>query len=515
MSEANVNETQRRDTTDAVVRRALVVADEGAGADSLMEKLSAVGFEVARASVEEAARRAKEVKPSVVLLAFGKREGESRLITLARRLRAEATTLALPVVFLFRTDERTLRSAAAHVGADDYFAQYAPPEELRARLEALLWRAEAGRRNAPTVAEQRSEIDNFIFLLDSVGADARLGRTGTLALIEVRRNAGSARRLEAKDDNSRDAGAHSRDTIDNSRDAANSQTRADDRQTLAAAQGFLKLNLRRVDAVAFYGPATLLVYLPGARSDAARSALAALGEEFLKTDGGDLIAGLSSFPAHGTEIEGLVERAEAALERARAENSTARIFVYDTEAAVEQNALITTPDEISTGTPSVTSDEAGALAALSEARSGDGVYASSRTSVASQSGEPRRGARTRRMMLVVSDAARMAQVNLLLRSEGYEVRAAFDGQHALNLLRIDSPDLLLVDYELRGMDGVEMLRRLSKQSGATTTPALVMLPAGREDLRREAREAGARAVVQLPYDPVELLERLRDFGETE
>ena len=119
-------------------------------------------------------------------------------------------------------------------------------------------------------------------------------------------------------------------------------------------------------------------------------------------------------------------------------------------------------------------------------------------------------------MLVVSDAARMAQVNLLLRSEGFEVRAAFDAVHALNLLRIDRPDLLLVDYELKGLDGAEMLRRLAKQSGAgPTPPALVLVPAGREDIRREAREAGARSTVDLPYDPVELLDALRGLGEAE
>jgi two-component system phosphate regulon response regulator PhoB len=110
----------------------------------------------------------------------------------------------------------------------------------------------------------------------------------------------------------------------------------------------------------------------------------------------------------------------------------------------------------------------------------------------------------------------MAQINLLLRSEGFEVRAAFDGQHALNLLRIDRPDLLVVDYELKGMNGVEMLRRLAKQSGATqTTPALVLIPSAREDLRDEAVEAGARAVIKLPYDPVELLDAAREMAEAE
>ncbi|HEX6183463.1 MAG TPA: response regulator, partial [Pyrinomonadaceae bacterium] len=135
---------------------------------------------------------------------------------------------------------------------------------------------------------------------------------------------------------------------------------------------------------------------------------------------------------------------------------------------------------------------------------------------APQADVSRAGVKARRVTLVVSDAGRMAQVNLLMRSAAYEVRAAFDGQHALSLLRIDRPDALVVDYELREMDGVEMLRRLAKQSRAgDAPPSLLLLPAGREELRSEALSAGARGVVEVPYDAVELLDTLRELCETE
>src|ERR671938_533970 len=80
-----------------------------------------------------------------------------------------------------------------------------------------------------------------------------------------------------------------------------------------------------------------------------------------------------------------------------------------------------------------------------------------------------------RLLLTVSDAARMAQINLLLRAAGYEARAAFDGQQALDLLRIERPDLLLLDYDLQGMDGLETLRLLRKQGGGRLNLPVVML----------------------------------------
>lgn len=466
-------------TNDEPTRRVLLVADKGAELDSLRERLGVAGFAADTSDVESAPLRAvKEPTPAAVLLVFGEREGEGQLVALARRLRAEPSSFALPVLFLFRADGRALRSAARHLGADDYFAQDASAEELRARLSSLLWRAESGRRSAPAVADQRSEIDNFLFLLDAVGAEARAGATGSLALVET-----GGRAVEVAPDG---GDAHGRPAA------------------LAGAHGFLKLNLRRVDAVAFYGPATLLVYLHGAGATAARVTLSRLREEFAESQrGGELFVGISSFPAHGSEVERLVEQAEVALGDARGENSAARVVVYgfaeagaaavdarDAERRTQRQRMTTAGNELA----SVAAGEAARHAA----------------------GGQRVGGKLRRVMLVVSDAERMAQVNLLMRSAAYEVRAAFDGQHALNLLRIDRPDALIVDYELPGIDGVEMLRRLAKQSrSAEAPPALLLLPSSREGLRAEALAAGARGVIGMPYDAVELVERLRELCERE
>jgi DNA-binding response OmpR family regulator len=471
MSEVTTDE-ETGEGVSAAAARVLLVAGEGEDVSELRERFTAAGFAADCASVEEAPTRAAEHAPAAVLLIFGGRAGEGRLVALARLLRSEPSSFALPVLFLFRSDSRALRSAARHLGADDYFAQDVPAEELRARLASLLWRAESGRRSAPAVADQRSEIDNFLFLLDAVGADARAGATGSLALVEAE---GVGKDAQGGD------GAHA-----HTRSAA-----------LAGAHGFLKLNLRRLDAVAFYGPATLLVYLHGADGTAARATLTRLREEFAESSrGGDLFVGISSFPAHGSEVERLVEQAEVALNDARGENSAARVVVYgfaeagaddahDAERRTQRQRMTTAGNE-------------------------PAPAASSQASVL------RVGGKLRRLLLVVADAERMAQVNLLMRSAAYEVRAAFDGQHALNLLRIDRPDALVVDYELPGFDGVEMLRRLAKQSrGGEAPPALLLLPSSREDLRAEALAAGARGVIGMPYDAVELLERLRELCERE
>jgi PleD family two-component response regulator len=466
MPEATNSESTPTQESETVIRPSVLLLAADA-CEKLSARLDAAGLDVTFVTVDDAARSlnvaANVAAHAVALIAFGEREGQSALVGLARRLRAEPLTFAMPVVFLFRTDERTLRSAALHLGADDYFAQSTPAPEIRARLDALFWRAEAGRRAAPVVGEQRSEIDNFMFLLDAVGADARRGMKGAVALVEAGGPEG----------------------------------------TLAETHGFLKLNLRRIDSVAFYGPTILLAHLPRMDARAAQVTLARLREEFLEASpNGDLVAGIASFPSDGGEVEKLIEKAEAALNAARAENSRSRILVYEGVAG-----RLHVPPTL----------------ALREPRSDGERAALSKSPTATPSGEARAGGgerlaargpvKPRRLLLTVSDASRMAQVNLLMRSAGYEVRAAFDGQHALGLLRIDRPDLLLVDYELQGMNGVEMLRRLCKQSGGRTpVPTVLLLPGGDDKLRDEAIGAGASVVVKLPYDPVELLDALRDVA---
>jgi CheY-like chemotaxis protein len=127
----------------------------------------------------------------------------------------------------------------------------------------------------------------------------------------------------------------------------------------------------------------------------------------------------------------------------------------------------------------------------------------------------------RRLLLTVSDPARMAQINLLLRSAGYEVRAAFDGLQAINLLRIERPDLLVIDDALYGIDGLEALRRLHRQHHERLPLPVVLLlsndggAAERERVREEARVLGARGFVALPYDPEELLTCVRTVGITD
>ena len=160
--------------------------------------------------------------------------------------------------------------------------------------------------------------------------------------------------------------------------------------------------------------------------------------------------------------------------------------------------------------------EASVLPSFADAAA-SGVLARAAAEAAARERERRAAGESmpRRILLAVSDAARMAQVNLLLRSAGYEVRAAFDGGQALDLLRIERADLLVLDFAVAGVDGLEVLRRLDERNGGRPPlPVVLLVPAERdgEELRGPAAQLGAGGFVPLPYDPQELLDCVRTAG---
>jgi DNA-binding response OmpR family regulator len=524
-------------------RRALIIANSESAAE-LARTLAAADYETLLTTNTAALRSINLFTPDVCLMILerGSTGAENESITLARRLRAEPATYALPLILLWDEHEQASRNSALNVGADDYFALKTAPAEMLARLDGLFWRVEAGRRSASAVGDQRLEIDNFMLMLDSVRDEMRAGAKGTLSLIYA---------MAREHDDSFDKEA--RDRI------------------LAEAHGFLKLHLRRLDAVAFYGPTTLLVYLPRMHSGAAAEALAKLRGEFMleRTDG-EIVIGLASFPADGADVESLIEKAEQAVSLARMGNSAAaRVVAYSAQAVTDTLSSVSTsivapqPKPASTsireaatelkttlptqemrpaqdakpsvalptstgGTGSQTARErvagAGMIGAMSASPKSDGATTSlnnpAHTAAEAAARERERRAQgavmPRRLLLTVSDAARMAQLNSLIRSAGYEARAAFDGQQALDLLRIERPDLLLLDYDLTGINGVEMLRRLRKQNGGRLTlPVILLLSPDNESARREALELGARRIVSTHYDPADLLASVRLAGSPE
>ncbi|MEP6706101.1 MAG: response regulator [Pyrinomonadaceae bacterium] len=487
----------RKKLNQAGARRVLIITDTAKAA--FQTQLTAAGYETLATTSGRAIAAIADFAPDLVMMEVHTDDAarESVQVSLARQLRARAATYALPIIFVFDEDGSALRQTSSNIGVDDYFSLTTPYLEMLARLDALFWRVEAGRRAATVTGDQRLEIDNFLLLLDTIREHIGAGREGSLAIIH---------------------------TSSHARQPSSSKKSAGDNY-LKMVIGFFKLQLRRLDAVAFYGPDALIAYMPGMNTQAAAHTLSSLRGQFAReSSDSDVTIGLASFPADAADLEKLLERCEVAARRATSQSGY-QVMTFSETGPQEASAEILRTAEMATNpsSSSLPSEHLELLVSEFEAAKastapvigsidGSAPEPSALTHSLETGGrhQPSDSSVPRRVLLAVSDAGRMAKLNSLLRSAGYEVRAAFDGEQALNLLRIERPHLLILESDLDKISGLEMMRRLRKQAGGKiAAPVIFLVPYTDDTAGQEARALGARDVVSVPYDPAELMAKTR------
>jgi DNA-binding response OmpR family regulator len=110
-------------------------------------------------------------------------------------------------------------------------------------------------------------------------------------------------------------------------------------------------------------------------------------------------------------------------------------------------------------------------------------------------------------VLVVDDEESILEfLELGLRYEGFQVELAIDGLAALAVLNRRRPDLVILDLNLPGLDGLEVCRRIRQRSDV---PIIMLTARGEVDERVEGLEAGADDYLPKPFKFKELLARVR------
>ena len=112
-----------------------------------------------------------------------------------------------------------------------------------------------------------------------------------------------------------------------------------------------------------------------------------------------------------------------------------------------------------------------------------------------------------RVMVVDDDPDVRTSLARGLRLSGFEVAVAADGPQALRGLAVDGADAVVLDVNMPGMDGVEVVTRL--RAGRDDTPVCVLSARDTVDDRITGLEAGADDYLVKPFDLAELVARLR------
>jgi cyclic di-GMP phosphodiesterase len=100
----------------------------------------------------------------------------------------------------------------------------------------------------------------------------------------------------------------------------------------------------------------------------------------------------------------------------------------------------------------------------------------------------------------------------LLTAEGYAVNIAHDGPSAFESIANNPPDVVLLDINLPGLSGIEICRRLKRESATRLTPIILVTGLTEREKRLEGLEAGADEFLTKPADAQELLVRIRSLA---
>ncbi len=113
-------------------------------------------------------------------------------------------------------------------------------------------------------------------------------------------------------------------------------------------------------------------------------------------------------------------------------------------------------------------------------------------------------------ILVVEDEPPLVEVlRYNLENEGYRVSVATDGTDALTQIQASPPDLVILDWMLPQLSGIEVCRQIRTDPDSKDTPVIMLTARGEEADRVKGLVSGADDYVVKPFSPTELLARVR------
>jgi two-component system phosphate regulon response regulator PhoB len=114
-----------------------------------------------------------------------------------------------------------------------------------------------------------------------------------------------------------------------------------------------------------------------------------------------------------------------------------------------------------------------------------------------------------RILLVEDDLALAELLEFHFSREEFEVRHTADGEIALLMARESTPDLVILDWMIEGLSGIEVCRRLRRFDETANVPIIMLTARGEESDRIRGFETGADDYVTKPFSPRELVARVQ------
>ncbi len=115
-------------------------------------------------------------------------------------------------------------------------------------------------------------------------------------------------------------------------------------------------------------------------------------------------------------------------------------------------------------------------------------------------------------ILIADDRAEVVElVRVTLEGEDYQIVDASNGKEALKKVRLEKPDLVLLDVVMPKMDGFEVCRKLKKDPETQEIPIIMLTAKAQKVDKEKGREVGASDYITKPFSPSALLTKIEEI----
>jgi CheY-like chemotaxis protein len=115
-------------------------------------------------------------------------------------------------------------------------------------------------------------------------------------------------------------------------------------------------------------------------------------------------------------------------------------------------------------------------------------------------------------ILVVDDEAHIVQVlSLKLRNAGYEVLSAVDGEEGLEIACRELPDMVITDFQMPYMTGLELCRALADNEPTSSIPVLILTARGYALDDDDLKIGNIRGVLSKPFSPRAIVQQAQEI----
>lgn len=114
-----------------------------------------------------------------------------------------------------------------------------------------------------------------------------------------------------------------------------------------------------------------------------------------------------------------------------------------------------------------------------------------------------------RILIVEDDPSLVELLRYNLETEGFDVCVARDGDGGMEAINAEDPDLVVLDWMLPNMSGIEICRQMRQRTATRSTPVIMLTAKGEESDRVRGLETGADDYIVKPFSPAELTARIK------